>query len=220
MVTLQNDPAAVVGALVDAGVGRGEPVGLALATGDDGRLVLGLATSGGPLVGVSGDDAVDVIAAVETAVRPRWVWWSNEPAAVLVRHGVRLGACWDLSAVHRLLVGGWRTDEVRIWSAVRGLDHRQAPALGQLDLGDGDSGEGEHPAVRADGYLRSEWVAGLWRDAPEAASRWAELALDVMGRQQERLRSIAAAGWRFRCRPGRQSPALATTGWCRAEGRA
>jgi DNA polymerase-1 len=194
MVTLHDDPTAVVGALVDAGVARGDPVGLALANGDDGRLVLGLAAPGGLLVGVSGVDAVDVIAAVEAAVRPRWVWWSNEPASLLVRHGVRLGACWDLSAVHRLLVGGWRTDEVRIWSAVRGLDHRQAPALGQLDLGDGDSGEGEHPAVRADGFLRSEWVAGLWRDAPEAAARWAELALDVMGRQQERLRSIAAAG--------------------------
>ncbi len=180
-------------ALVAAGVERGTPVGLALSAGANGSLTIGVATAG-VSIGFTGRHALRSIAAAEATLHPRWVWWTNEPAAVLVRHGIRLTACWDLSAAHRLLVGGWRTDEVRIWSTANGLDHTLAPALGQLDLGDGDSGDGAHPALRADGHLRAEWVAGSWRDSAAGAARWGELALDVMVRQQDLLRSVEAAG--------------------------
>ena len=164
-----DEPDALVRALGEAGVVKGTPLALVLATDGHGDHLLGTATSTWRAA-MCGARVLDAVAAVESAIRPRWVWWSNEPVSVLVRHGVRPGACWDLSAVHRLLVGGWRTDEVRIWSATHGLDHRSAPALGQLDLGDGDSGDGRHPAVRADGHLRAEWVSGSWRDDPEAAA--------------------------------------------------
>ncbi len=180
-------------ALVAAGVERGTPMGLALSAGANGSITVGVAAAG-VSIGCTGRGALHSIAAVEAALRPRWVWWSNEPATVLVSHGIRLTACWDLSAVHRLLVGGWRADEVRMWSTANRLDHTLAPALGQLDLGDGDGGAGVHPAVRADGHLRAEWVSGSWRDSAEGAARWAELALDVMARQQDLLRSVEAAG--------------------------
>ena len=189
----RDDPDALVHALVSCGIERGAPVGLAVSTAGDGSMTAGIA-AGETLLAVTGRHACQAIAAADAAVRPRWVWWSNESAAVLVRHGVRLAACWDVSAAHRLLVGGWRCDAVRIWSAAQGLDRQRAPALGQLDLGGGDSGEGDHPAVRADGHLRAEWVAGAWRDDVEGAARWAQLGLRVMARQQEMLRATGSAG--------------------------
>ena len=118
----------------------------------------------------------------------------GQPAALLVPHGIRLGACWDLAAVHRVIHGGWRVDEVRIWCAARGLDRRNAPVSGQLDLGSGDAGDGPHPAVRADGHLRAEWVEGAWRDRAAAAAQWAELALQVQQWQVDRLAGLPAAG--------------------------
>ena len=180
-------------ALRSAGVERGSPVGLALSARADGSTAVGIA-AGDTMVAVTGRQVCEAIATVDAALRPRWVWWSNEPAVALVRHGVRLAACWDLSAAHRLLVGGWRCDAVRIWSVAEGLDRHRAPALGQLDLGGGDSGEGDHPAVRADGHLRAEWVAGAWRDDAANAARWAQLGLRVMARQRELLRTAGSAG--------------------------
>jgi DNA polymerase-1 len=197
-----DDPDAMVAALAAAGVERNTPVAIALAAGPDGQGVVGLATTGPDgatpvtLVGARGavPALVDVVDAVEQALRPRWVWWQREPVEVLVRHGVRLAACWDLSAVHRIVRGGWRSGEVQVWCDARGLDHRAAPVAGQLDLGTGDAGDGPHPAVRADGHLRAEWVDGSWRADPAAAARWAELALDVHVVQRERLAALGAAG--------------------------
>ncbi|MEZ5251939.1 MAG: hypothetical protein R2713_22865 [Ilumatobacteraceae bacterium] len=93
-----------------------------------------------------------------------------------------------------MIHGGWRVDEVRIWCAVQGLDRRDAPVSGQLDLGAGDAGDGPHPAVRADGHLRAEWVEGSWRDDADAAARWAQLALQVHRRQLHRLGELDVAG--------------------------
>ncbi len=192
MVAMFDDADSLARALTNAGVERGTPVAITFVEGGNAPL-LGIATVGFA-AGVGGPAALRAVTAIEAELRPRWVWWSNEPAATLVRHGVRFTACWDLSAVHRLIVGGWRADEVRIWSAAHDLDPDRAPALGQLDLGDGDSGDGEHPAVRADGHLRAEWVSGSWRDSPDRAGRWAEVALLVMERQRDLLRSIDSAG--------------------------
>ncbi|MCB0999753.1 MAG: hypothetical protein KDB40_10690 [Acidimicrobiales bacterium] len=194
MVAVVDGADALVRALRDFGVERHTPVAIALAIGTGGT-VAGLATERGLVAaGGSTDDVVAWVAATEREVHPRWVWWSREPASVLARHDVRLGACWDLGAVHRVIHGGWRVDEVRIWCAVQGLDRRDAPVSGQLDLGAGDAGDGPHPAVRADGHLRAEWVEGSWRDDADAAARWAQLALQVHRRQLHRLGELDVAG--------------------------
>ncbi|MFN8023581.1 MAG: DNA polymerase [Acidimicrobiales bacterium] len=194
MVTLVDGADALVHALRDLGVERNVPVAVALVI-EPPRAFVGFATAAG-LVASTGtvDAVVDVVATVERELRPRWVWWQRAPAASLVEHGVRLAACWDLGAVHRVIHGGWRVDEVRIWCAVHGLDRRSAPVSGQLDLGAGDAGDGPHPGVRADGHLRAEWVDGAWRDDATTAARWAELALQVQSRQATELASIAVAG--------------------------
>ena len=82
-----------------AGAGRGDLVGLALSPGAG----LGLATASGAFAWSSGtEDAADVVKLVKDALRPRWVWWSNQTAVPLVRAGVRVATCWDIAAVHRL----------------------------------------------------------------------------------------------------------------------
>jgi DNA polymerase I len=196
-VVLQvSDPDELVHVLQAAGADRGTPTGLVVSVGAGAtgvRAVAGIAI-GDITIGVSGDAVVPSIGAVESVVRPRWVWWDNEPVAVLAPNGVRPAACWDLGAVHRVLHGGWRSGPTHAWSAAHGLDPRRAPVLGQLDLGDGDSGDSGHPAVRADGHLRAEWVAGAWRDSAESAAAWAELVLRVHAAQQRRLEALRVAG--------------------------
>jgi hypothetical protein len=209
MVELVEGADALVHALRGLGVDRNVPVAVALvldapraiagfATATGSPAISGTAISGTAISGtaISGtvDDVVAAVATAERVLRPRWVWWQREPAALLVPHGIRLGACWDLAAVHRVIHGGWRVDEVRIWCAARGLDRRNAPVSGQLDLGSGDAGDGPHPAVRADGHLRAEWVEGAWRDRAAAAAQWAELALQVQQWQVDRLAGLPAAG--------------------------
>ena len=204
MVELVEGADALVHALRGLGVDRNVPVAVALVL-DAPRAIAGFATATGSAAisgtaisgtAISGtvDDVVAAVATAERVLRPRWVWWHREPAALLVPHGIRLGACWDLAAVHRVIHGGWRVDEVRIWCAARGLDRRNAPVSGQLDLGSGDAGDGPHPAVRADGHLRAEWVEGAWRDRAAAAAQWAELALQVQQWQVDRLAGLPAAG--------------------------
>lgn len=194
MVAVVDGADALLRVLRDLGVERNTPLAIALAIGPR-DAVAGFATERG-LVAARGtaDEVVAWVADAEREMRPRWVWWSREPASVLARHDVRLGACWDLGAVHRVIHGGWRVDEVRIWCAAHGLDRRTAPVSGQLDLGAGDAGDGPHPAVRADGHLRAEWVEGAWRDDADAAARWAELALQVHRRQLHRLGELDVAG--------------------------
>lgn len=194
MVTLVDGADALAHALRDLGVERNTPVAVTFADGSP-RAVAGFATGSG-LVAMTGvaDAVTAAIGAVERELRPRWVWWQRDPAASLVRHGLRLAACWDLSAVHRVIHGGWRVDEVRVWCAANGLDRRTAPVLGQLDLGSGDAGDGPHPAVRADGHLRAEWVEGSWSETGAAAAQWAELALQVQHWQILRLSTLSVAG--------------------------
>ena len=46
---------------------------------------------------------------------------------MLVALGVRPARSWDLGAVHRMLVGGWRNSPAAIWANCHGLDNASAP---------------------------------------------------------------------------------------------
>jgi DNA polymerase-1 len=99
---------------------------------------------------------------------------------------------WDLAVVHRLLFGGWRTDAGRVWAAAHGLAPEGTPASGPADLFsslDDVGGDARNP-VRADGYLRAEWVAGAWEENPERLRRWAALAEVVAVRQSAHVAAI------------------------------
>lgn len=178
------------------GVHRGDPLAVALGPG----VGVGLAAAGGSVT-VEAEDPAPVVAAIDEALRPRWVWWSHDLAGGLVAAGVRVATCWDLAAVQRLLVGGWRADPARVWAQVRGLSTATVPAPGPLDLfsqAEADEGDPEDP-VRADGHLRPDWVGGGWAAGPERLTRWAELELAVQQRQAATLATLT------------ERPALAAT---------
>jgi DNA polymerase I len=197
----------LVTALRRAGVSRGDLValvlvpaaGYALAAGDTSWAVAG------PLAG----DAAAEIAEADAQLRPRWVLWSGQPAAQLVAAGVRLATCWDITAAHRLLFGGWRADPGRAWACARGLAADSLPADGPLDLfgldlsaPDGPGADGGGDPVAPDGHLRQEWVRGGWADSPGRMARWAALALELAGQQKAALAAL----------PGR--PAALATAHC------
>ncbi len=176
-----------------AGVATGTLLALAVGNG-----TAGFATANAAFA-VEGNDVAGLIAKVDRELRPRWVLWSNDTAATLIAAGTRLATCWDLAAVHRLLAGVWRADTVRVWSAMRGLEHDGAPALGQLDLlggnsengsEDGSSGDPENPE-QPDGYLRPEWVAGGWSQSPKRLAAWAATALQVATWQRQQLAALS-----------------------------
>ena len=176
-----------------AGVTTGSLVGLALGGG----YVAGLATPNNTFTIVS-VDAARVIAQIDRELRPRWVLWSNETASTLLAAGTRLATCWDLAAVHRLLAGVWRADAVRVWCAMQGLNHDDAPALGQLNLlggggGGGNGGDTEDPE-QPDGHLRPEWVAGGWAQSPSHLAAWAAAALRVANWQRQAVAAVVAGG--------------------------
>jgi DNA polymerase I len=178
----------LVTSLRQAAVARGDLVGLVVSP-DRG---FGLAVAGDRWWVPPGAEAVTAIGQADQALRPRWVTWSGQTAAYLTDGGVRLATCWDITAVHRLLFGGWRADPGRAWARLHGLDAGTMPADGPLDLfgmsgpDDGDAGD----PVAPDGYLRPEWVSGGWSDSPGRIARWAELARTVAERQQAALAGL------------------------------
>jgi DNA polymerase-1 len=135
-----------------------------------------------------GEDAAAVVKLVEDALRPRWVWWSNETAVPLIRAGVRVATCWDIAAVHRLLFGGWRADPARVWAQLHRLALSAVRTMAPPDLFSyaADDGDAEDP-VQPDGYLRPEWAGGGWARTLVRARRWAELASEVAALQQASL---------------------------------
>jgi DNA polymerase-1 len=139
------------------------------------------------------------LAAIEREDQPRWIWWSAQATAVpLVRAGVRLARCWDISAVHRLQHGGWQADPGRVWAALHGLTTETMPELGQLNLlsPDGDDGGDPEDPCRSDGHLRPEWTGGGWARDGTRAMRWARLAWDTAAAQRRQMpesRYVAAA---------------------------
>ena len=187
-----TEPAEVVARLTKAGVGRGDLVGLAV--GPAGCLGLAARDQCWP---VSGHPA-EVVAAVEAALRPRWVWWSARSAAVgLVSAGVRVATCWDVAAVHRLLAGGNVDDPGLVWAALHRLDPSSVPRLGQLDLlgpgTDHPPGDPEDP-VGPDDHLRAEWTDGGWARTPDRLARWAALALKAQSQQAQALSRLDVGG--------------------------
>ena len=176
-----------VEAMRRAGVEAGGELGLALAPG----VGLALAPPGAAGTWVAGDaDPVAVVAAVEAALRPRWVVWTSGTAATLVRGGVRVATCWDVAAVQRLLSGGWRSDPGLVWAALNDLPIEGVPTEAPLDLfSDADEDPHDDP-VRADGYLRPSWVDGGWAASEERLAAWAGLAVEVAALQRERLRQL------------------------------
>ena len=184
--------AEVLASLTDAGVRRGEPLGLAVCPTQG----LGLAARDRCWM-VSGRPA-EVVAEVEAALRPRWVWWSARSAAPgLVGEGVRVATCWDVAAVHRLLAGGSDDSPAVVWAALHRLDPATMPRIGQLDLLGGGTdhppGDVEHP-VGPDGHLRAEWTDGGWGRTPQRLARWAELSLRAHDLQAEALSRVDVGG--------------------------
>jgi DNA polymerase-1 len=184
-----RDPAAAVDALRAAGAARGGLVGLVVAP--DCTAGIAVDTTELPLAATS---AVACIQAIDEAIRPRWVCWNGDTAAVLVHAGVRLATAWDVAAVHRLLMGGWRADPARVWCTLHGLDRTRMPAIGQLDLLGGDSGGDPESPQRPDGFLRPEWLTGGWADSPSRAASWARTALTAAAMQQSRLEALKVSG--------------------------
>jgi DNA polymerase-1 len=180
----------VVGELRRAGVEAGDPVAVALAP----RVGIGLATAAGGRsrsIAAGVLDPSAVVRRVEDALRPRWVWWSKDTAAALVEAGVRVATCWDVAAVHRLVVGGWRAEPARVWAVLHDLPLDTVPATGPLDLfSQQDDEADEADPLRGDGHLRAEWTAGGWAATPERLARWAELAAQVAEAQRARLAEL------------------------------
>jgi DNA polymerase-1 len=157
-----------------------------------GRLVAVAVTPeiGATLVSADGVEAIspeqigDRFAAIESASSPRWVWWSKDTPRQLVAQGIHLARCWDLSAVHRLLAGGWRSGPDHIWAHLHDLDVACIPVRRPVDLFSQaeDVGDLNDPVGR-DGHLRPEWVEGGWAESEHRLRRWAALALDMQTRQ-------------------------------------
>jgi len=200
----------LAGLLREAGVTRGDLVGLVVAPGGTAAVALGPeAASGSPATpaAIPGWAAAAAeIAGAEDALRPRWVTWSGETAARLAASGVRLATCWDVAAVHRLLFGGWRADPGWAWAHLHGLPLDGVPAIGpgelfgaagDLDLSDPGAAGGEDPIGPA-GYLRPAWVDGEWADDPARMIRWARLAHDTAVVQRAAMSSTGGREDRVR----------------------
>ena len=168
-----------------AAVTRGDLVGLVISPAG----ALGVATADSTWHVRPGAGAIAAIGPADEELRPRWAVWSGQTAGRLAADGVRLATCWDITAAHRLLFGGWRADPGLAWARLHGLAADTMPADGPLDLFGMDDGDGSDP-VAPDGHLRPEWASGGWSDRPDRIARWAELARTVAGLQQSALAAL------------------------------
>lgn len=143
-----------------------------------GEHAVAFASEGRPVVLIDIGDAADVFATTEAAVSPRWTWWSNRTALSIIKCGVRPARCWDLSAAHRLLFGGWRSGPEQIWARLHDLDVARIPHRMPVNLFNQalDAGDLDEP-IGPDGYLRPEWVDGDWSKSSAQVASWAETAL-------------------------------------------
>jgi DNA polymerase I len=179
----------LVTSLRQAGVARGDLVGLVVSPAAG----LGVATAGHAWSAAPGTRPITEVERADQEVRPRWAVWSSQTAAYLVADGVRLATCWDVTAAHRLLFGGWRADPGWAWAQIRGLATETVPAGGPLDLfgmTGPDDGDDDDP-VAPDGYLRPEWVSGGWSDSPDRLARWADLSRMLAELQRAALAALA-----------------------------
>ncbi|HEY4608436.1 MAG TPA: DNA polymerase, partial [Ilumatobacteraceae bacterium] len=136
------------------------------------------------------NDVIAVVARIEANLRPRWVVWDRDTATELIRGAVRVSKCWDIAAVQRLLVGGWRMDPARAWAELHDLD-ADLPVITQADLFTEvvDDPNPDEP-VRPDGYLKPEWLAADFSWTAARLLRWAEVAVQTAGLQSDRLRAL------------------------------
>ncbi len=171
--------------------------GLVAEAGAAARSLVGLAVSESS-VGVAfgaerwsceTDSPWQVVGALERAVGPRWVMWSNHTAASLTGR-LRLTTCWDVSAVHRLLHGGWRADPARVWAAARRLDVDLLPTVAPADLFSPIDDDDPEQAIRSDGYLQPAWADGGWAASAPRLAEWAALALRVALAQHTQLDAL------------------------------
>ena len=143
-----------------------------------------------------------IVAELERSLSPRWIWWSADRTATpLVRHDVRVAACWDLAAVHRVVHGGSRAEPATVWAGASGLGLEAVPLPtaesrdqgDQLDLLGFGQSEDEGPTVdtwplRRDGHLHPGCFAEATEAAdPAALAALAALAAQVQERQLEQL---------------------------------
>src|SRR4051812_26066819 len=162
----------------------GDLLGVAMVT----EVGAGLATVGGAVVALKGEDAVAMVTELERDRHPRWVVWSNETTQTLTRAGVRVARCWDITAVHRLLFGGWRAGPDLVWARLHDLPVDGVPVDAPVNLFTHmEHDEAGADPIGADGYLRPSWVSGGWRATPERMAQWAQLALTVASLQQQRV---------------------------------
>ncbi|HEX3004648.1 MAG TPA: DNA polymerase [Angustibacter sp.] len=184
---------AALGAWSDAGVRRGDPLGLAVDPRTGAAVVCG-----SHAVAFDADHYAAAVTAIDAALRPRWVWWSAAATAgPLADLGRRLGVCWDLAAVHRMLAGGSADDPGTVWAAAHGLDAAGRPRTGQLDLLAPVAPADPRPPVAADdpcaaaidasGHLRAEWADGGWARDRDRLTVWATLALRAQVAQHRLL---------------------------------
>ncbi len=167
------DASAVLGVAIDHAVG----VGLSTATASW-SLPIGQA------------DPFVVIAAIETEIAPRWVWWSIETPAALQHGGVRLARCWDVAVVQRFITGGWRTDPGRIWAQLHDLPTEALPSPDPDDLFSRMAEPESADPIRTDGYLQASWVAGGWAASADRLAQWARLALVARSHQVAHLSGL------------------------------
>ena len=170
---------------------RGRPLALALAPGQG----VGLAWDGGSLAVPTTEPAAVVAQIAEHD--PRWVWWlARETALPLLDAGVRPRTCWDLGAVARLLWAVRREEPDAVWAAAHGLpipvreSRRPAPQGGPSLFELHDQETDDEAPVAEDGLLTQPWVNGRWATSPQAAQRWAELALQVQQIQVDQLTGL------------------------------
>ncbi len=176
----------IADALAASGFERGALLALTVASG----VGAAVATPDGWSASVEWASGVEATRAVEVALRPRWVMWGSETALVLVDGGLRVAKSWDIAAVQRLLVGGWRMDPARAWAQLHDLSLDGLPSVAAIDLfTQPDDGEPDQ-AVRADGYLKPEWMAADFVWTLGRLEQWAHLALAVAGLQADRLAAL------------------------------
>src|SRR3954470_5436760 len=126
----------LAGLLRQAGVTRGDLVGLVATAGGTADETVAVALGAHGRRDTSRPEAAQAwvaspagVARADEQLRPRWVTWSGETAARLAGNGVRLATCWDVTAVHRLLFGGWRADPGWAWAHLHGLSLDAVPAI-------------------------------------------------------------------------------------------
>ncbi len=140
-----------------AGVEAGDLAGLVVGT-DGGAVV---AAQGGEWTASAGE-----VGSADALLRPRWVTWSQETAQRLVAGGVRVGTCWDVAAVHRVLFGGWRADPGYVWACLHG--QQAPPEPGRPAAADLFDAAAEAVPAPEYGAARAVEAAGLQRTVLDA----------------------------------------------------